>query len=133
MKGLHHRFSGVQESPGIDLFILLKSLFFAFLFMLVSSTLITIVTMYSSWEEPPLLLSGLNYLGIIFGAAYAGRRCHRKIWLHGALVGIGYILLITWVRGELRLLGELMWWKKTFLVTFTGILGSFVGALFRED
>lgn len=50
-----------------------------------------------AWDAPDALLKALNLLAIGAGGFAAGRRGKRLGWLHGGLVGVLYLLLVSWI------------------------------------
>ncbi len=70
----------------------LQGLLLMLLLITLISFIMALFVYFASWRGGhPLLLNVLTHLSVVAGALWAGRRCERKAWLHGLLVG-GYVL-----------------------------------------
>ena len=127
MSGLNYN----GKEPGVlNIVVLLQSLFLAFFIMSCLSILFTVVTMVSAWQETPQILRFGNYLSILIGAVYLGRRSHRKIWLSGAIAGVVYLVILTGIHGDFDVLLQWYWYQRLVSFAVFGALGGMLGGLF---
>lgn len=60
-----------------------------------------LVAAVTEWEgPPPRSLRYFNYFSVAIGGLLAGRIAGRIGWLHGAVVGVGYMALIGLLAGR---------------------------------
>ncbi|MFO7310631.1 MAG: TIGR04086 family membrane protein [Bacillota bacterium] len=83
------------------------------------------VALTPAWDAPDALLKGLNLLAVGAGGFAAGRRAHRLGWLHGGLVGVAYLLLVSWMLSPGEGIGAL----ATAAGLKTAAYGFMAGAL----
>ncbi|HEY8497202.1 MAG TPA: TIGR04086 family membrane protein [Limnochordales bacterium] len=83
------------------------------------------VALTPAWDAPDALLNGLNLLAVGAGGFAAGRRARRLGWLHGGLVGVVYLLLVSWMLAP----GEAMEAVATAAGLKTAAYGFLAGAL----
>lgn len=132
MRGIDNR-SGMGKNSQINVAIILQGLFTAFVAMLVFSILLTLVVMFFDWQESQNTLLVLNYISIALGGLYAGTRCARRIWFHGLLIGVAYLLILTWLHGDLMLVPSFGWVKRLAGVGLCGMFGAIIGSLFSNQ
>lgn len=81
-----------------------------------------------------LYLYLLGILGVLIGAAAAGKRSRGKGWLHGLWVGL--LLGLFGVILNLELVPELYSWgaigRQLLVWTLWGVAGGYIGAYFRS-
>jgi len=83
-----------------------------------------------AWDAPDSLLKILNVLAVVGGGVYAGRKARRLGWLHGALAGLVYLLLVTWMvtpHFSWAQLGSAAWLRDALLACGAGALGGILG------
>lgn len=90
---------------------------------------LSLVVSYSSWQSSPRLLNFLTHLSVFFGALWAGRRCQRKAWIHGIVVGLVAFALFSWFGSRQELILTGIWGRALLRVVLVGILGGMLGGL----
>lgn len=122
----------MKNESALRISLLIQGLCAAFLAMLLFSILLAILIFFSDWQETEGLLLIFNYFSVLLAGFYVGQKSTTKIWLNGALVGIAYVLLLTFLRARLDLLTDWLVFKKIILVGIIGAVGSVVGGIFAE-
>lgn len=82
------------------------------------------------WDASDGLLKVMNLLAIAAGGLYAGRKVRRLGWLHGGLVGLVYVLLVSWMIGPefgVAQLATTIWLREALYAFVAGALGGVVG------
>ncbi len=120
---------GLKSPVTVNIPFLLQGLFVTFMLMFSFSIVLAIVTVVSDWEETAGILSLFNYLSILIGAGYLGKRCQSKFWLHGALVGVGYLLILTLLRADLSTMIQWAWIKQLLITAIVGMVGGLFGGV----
>jgi len=121
------RLNGNKDLRAINVTAILKGVFFAFLVVSVSSIGLTVLSIALDWDSSPALLRWASHLSVSIGAFVAGRASQRKKWLHGALVGVGFLLIMTWLNGEIAIMKQVLWIGRAFSLAAAGIIGAIIG------
>lgn len=133
MKALHPAPTGPGFPPksGFEPMAVGQGLLVGFLAALSGSVLLTLVQLMTGWVEiPRTALQSFNLLSIAMGGLYAGRKAGSRGWLNGALVGLVYFLVVTWVfsqggLGGIPLVSGIL--MKGLLALALGALGGMLG------
>ena len=93
---------------------------------------LAVVVFFSHWQAAPRLLCSLAHLAVFLGAVWAGKKCTRKAWVHGVLVGVvAFVLLGLFGSVEQSVLTWL-WWKGMLRMALLAMVGGMVGGLFKS-
>lgn len=122
----------MKNLSAVNFSFLLQGLFVAFMLMFVFSIILTILTVVSDWEESTVVLNLFNYLSIVTGAAYVGKRCLSKKWLNGLLVGAGYLLILTLLHSDQSIILHWVWVKQFLITAGIGVFGGVLGGIFSQ-
>lgn len=107
---------------------ILQGFFFTLVLLLFISISLAVVVYFSSWQASPKLLNLLAHLGVLGGAILAGRRCDKKAWCHGILVGVLAFLFLSWI-GSGEVLVTWLWAKSLLKMGIVAMLGGILGGL----
>lgn len=94
---------------------------------------LAVAVYFSLGEAAPRLLRSLAQLAFFIGAFWAGRRCERRAWLHGILVGVVLFLLLGLLGPGSPPLVSWLWWRKLVPLTLLGMVGGIVGGLVKSS
>jgi len=114
---------------------LLQGVGFSLVAALGLSTVVGLAVAWTpAWDASDGLLKALNLLAVAAGGLLAGRRAPRLGWLHGGLVGLVYVLLVTGMLVPDGGLGRLIssaGLAPAVYAFLAGTLGGMLGVLSR--
>lgn len=93
--------------------------------------LVALLITYTSLGENviPFVTSVIMILGIVFSSVYCSAHLQKKGWLHGALIGLIYILILILLSkifiSDYSIDSTAMY--KIILATTTGVIGGILG------
>lgn len=116
---------------GVQFLNVLQGVGLAFVTALVLALGLGLATAWTeAWHASDGLLQVLNLVVIAAGGFYGGRTTRRLGWLHGGLIGIVYVLLVSWMLApEFGWTALVSWpWLREALFAFlAGAVGGIVG------
>lgn len=125
------RVEGVTDGGGLQLHNILQGVGLAFIAALGLSFVLGLATAWTTaWDPSDMLLRALNLFVIAAGGFYGGRRARRQGWLHGGLIGLVYVLLVSWMllpQFEWAMLVSSVWLKEAVFSFLAGALGGILG------
>ena len=102
------------------------------LLLIVLALVMAVVTYFSPWQYTGSILIIGNYASILGGAVYIGTKLKQKLWLHGVLLGAIFLIIMTIIRADLKLIIQWFWVKQLVIVCILGILGSLCGGMLQS-
>ncbi|MBO8140952.1 MAG: TIGR04086 family membrane protein [Firmicutes bacterium] len=121
------------EGGGLGVGSVLQGVGAAFVLALLLSAAVGLAVAWTPrWDASDGLLKGLNLVAVAAGGFYAGRRTKRLGWLHGGLVGLVYVLLVTWMMVPefgLAQLATVVWLREALYACLAGGAGGVAGVL----
>lgn len=110
---------------------LLKGLLLAFIITSVLIIFFSLLLTYSTLRESkmPLLNTIIMIISITSGSIYMGRKTKEKGWVNGALIGIGYYLILIMLNFLFLkpFTIDIFSITKLFLASITGVIGGIIG------
>ncbi|MGI6611359.1 MAG: TIGR04086 family membrane protein [Limnochordia bacterium] len=101
---------------------LVGGVFLGALATLVAGIVVSLFLALSEWEGPShAMMQAINYGSVILGGALAGRMAGRVGWIHGALVGFFYVVLLSLPAGRR---GILVLASSEFLLRALGLCAA---------
>ncbi|MGI6082332.1 MAG: TIGR04086 family membrane protein [Limnochordia bacterium] len=97
---------------------------------LFAGIVVSLVLALSEWEGPSsFLLQAINYVSVVIGGLVGGRIAGRVGWMHGALVGLLYVIALTLPAGRRGLMvlahSDFMW--RVLGLCASAMLGGMFG------
>lgn len=107
----------------------MKGILSACIFSIFVFILMALLITYTSISEAiiPIVTSIVMVISVAMGGMYTGFKLKRKGWLHGAMAGLSFVLLITamgWVFLDDFSVGRLMLYKM-----LTGLAAGGIGGM----
>lgn len=122
---------GGHGRRGIQFFSVLQGVGLTFVLALASALVIGLVVAWTpTWDASDTLLKTINVLAVAAGGMYAGKKARRMGWFHGALSGLVYMLLVTWMVGpdfSVAQLATVSWLQDALLAAGAGAVGGVLG------
>ncbi|HHT36188.1 MAG: TIGR04086 family membrane protein [Candidatus Wallacebacter cryptica] len=109
-----------------------KGILLTFFALFVFALVIAVAAYVSSWQYTDGVISVGVYVSIASGAFYMGSKLKHKLWLHGILVGVIFLVVVTVLRADFSLFLRWTWFKQLLLVSLCGLLGSVIGGIFNQ-
>lgn len=124
---------GTGGGPRFRFFSVLQGVGLTFVLALASALVIGLVVAWTpTWDASDTLLKTVNVLAVVAGGLYAGKKARRLGWLHGAVSGLVYIVLVTWMVGpdfSLAQLATAAWLQDAALALAAGAVGGVLGVV----
>ena len=109
-----------------------RAFYWLFFALFVFALVIAVAAYVSSWQYTDGVISVGVYVSIASGAFYMGSKLKHKLWLHGILVGVIFLVVVTVLRADFSLFLRWTWFKQLLLVSLCGLLGSVIGGIFNQ-
>ncbi|NLM68785.1 MAG: TIGR04086 family membrane protein [Firmicutes bacterium] len=121
-----------NSSSSINIGLLGKGILLTFLILGVIAFILAVISYTSSWHYSGLLIKIGIYLSVIIGAAYACSKLKQKLWMHGMLIGMAFLVIVTLFRADFSLFLSWAWLKQLFAVSASGLLGGLIGGILQQ-
>jgi len=100
--------------------------------LFLASVVLALAVSFSPWQAGAGLLKAIAHLAVFAGAFWAGKKCARKAWLHGILVGLAAFILLGALGSVEQSVLSWLWWQRLLRMLFAAMLGGMVGGLFKS-
>ena len=100
--------------------------------LLFSSLGLALAVCFLPWQAAPNLLNLLAHLAVFAGAAWSGKKCLKKAWIHGIAVGLASFVLLGFLGSADIALLTWLWWQKLLRMLFVAMLGGMMGGLLKR-
>lgn len=119
----------ITQSRGFSPQALVNGIALAVAVTILCTFLISLLAALTSWDGASRSIYSFAYISVAAGGLVAGRRAGRIGWLHGAIVGIVYMLLILLFSGRaaVALLGFSGLLVRLLAAFATGAVGGMLG------
>ncbi|HHX02278.1 MAG TPA: TIGR04086 family membrane protein [Firmicutes bacterium] len=121
-----------NTASSINVLLLIQGMAVSCLLLIVLALVMAVVTYFSPWQYTGSILIIGNYASILGGAVYIGTKLKQKLWLHGVLLGAIFLIIMTIIRADLKLIIQWFWVKQLVIVCILGILGSLCGGMLQS-
>jgi len=123
----------VKNATGaVNVLLLIQGVAVSCLLLVVFALIIALITYITPWQYTKVALMAGNYASVTIGAVYIGRKLKQRYWLHGLLLGVIFLTLMTVVRGDPKLVLQWFWVRQLVVVSLLGILGSMCGGMLQR-
>ncbi|HKM18279.1 MAG: TIGR04086 family membrane protein [Firmicutes bacterium] len=116
----------------INFLLLIQGVAFSCLSMVVLALIMALFTYVSPWQYTDPVLRIANYISILAGSVYVGTKLKQRLWFHGMLLGVIFLVIMTLLRADLKLILQWFWLKQLVIVSVIGVLGSLCGGILQR-
>ena len=114
-----------NSSSSINIGLLGKGILLTFLILGMIAFILAVISYTSSWHYSGLLIK-LALIQRYHRRSYACSKLKQKLWMHGMLIGMAFLVIVTLFRADFSLFLSWAWLKQLFAVSASGLLGGLI-------